>query len=175
MAIPFVSPIRPPATRCVLALLLLSAAGCGGGVCDVTGKVSYQGKTVVCGSVVFVGPDGMTKVANINSDGTYLVSGVGVGHAQIGVISQDPARPLDPLKAERTHGKEVVQPLDDASRDPDAGRVIKNPPNDRSNWTEPNVDRSKWFVLPQKYELVHTSGLSADLHRGTNTVNLDLP
>jgi hypothetical protein len=165
---------RRAAVLSLLVPLLLSLAGCGPGVCDVGGKITYRGKPVVCGSVIFVGPDGMTKAANLNQDGTYMVKGVGVGRAQVGVISQDPARPLDPYKAERTHGKEAVQPIDDSSRDPNAGRVFKNPPNDRSNWTEPNVDRSKWFVLPQKYEYVHTSGLAADLKPGMNTVDLDL-
>jgi hypothetical protein len=144
-------------------------------VCDVTGTITHRGKPVVCGSVIFVGPDGMTKVSNLSHDGTFRVTGVGVGRAQVAVISQDPARPLDPYKADRTHGKEVVQPIDDASRDPDAGRVVANPPDDRSNWSEPNVDRSKWFLLPKKYELVSTSGLTAELKGGTNEINIDLP
>ena len=42
------------------------------------------------------------------------------------------------------------------------------------NWTDPKVDRSKWFPLPKSYELVHTSGLTAELHRGENAVNFDL-
>jgi hypothetical protein len=167
-------PRRRSAGPFLLFPLLLGLAGCGSGVCDVTGKITHRGKPVVCGSVIFVGPDGMTKVSNLNQDGTFRVTGVGVGRAQVGVISQDPARPLDPYKAEQTHGKEVVQPVEDSARNPDAGRVVKNPPNDRSNWTEPDVDRSKWFPLPKKYELVATSGLIAELKRGTNEVNLDL-
>jgi len=168
-------PRRAAGPAFLFVLLLGGLAGCGPGVCDVAGKITYRGKPVVCGSVVFVGPDGMTKVVNLNQDGTYRVAGVGVGRAQVGVISQDPARPLDPYKAERTHGKESVEPTDDSGRDPNAGRVVKNPPNDRSNWTEPNVDRSKWFVLPKKYELVQTSGLEVDLKGGLNeNVDFDL-
>jgi hypothetical protein len=166
---------RPTAGLFLLFPLLLSLTGCGRGVCDVTGKITYRGKPVVCGSVIFVGPDGMTKVSNLSQDGTFQVAGVGVGQAQVAVISQDPARPLDPYKAERTHGKDVVQPVDDSGRNPDAGRVVANPPNDRSNWSEPNVDRSKWSPLPKKYELVSTSGLTAELIGGTNEVNIDLP
>jgi hypothetical protein len=164
-------------TRRLLVVLpfLALASGCSPGVCDVSGKVTYQGKPVVCGTVIFVGPDGMTKAANINQDGTYLVKAVGVGHARVGVVSQDPARPLDPYKAEKTHGKDAVEPTDDSGRDPNAGRVFKNPPADRSNWTEPNVDRSKWTPLPRKYEYVHTSGLTVDLKSGENSdVELNL-
>jgi hypothetical protein len=150
--------------------------GCGAGVGDASGRVTYKNKPVVCGSVVFVGPDGMTRVANLNQDGTYLVSGVGVGKVQVGVISQDPARPLDPYKAAASHGKEAVDPpIDDSGRAPDTGHVFKNAPNDKSNWTEPNVDRTKWFPLPRKFEMVHTSGLSAELKKGLNqNINFDL-
>jgi hypothetical protein len=166
---------RGTAAGLLLAVILLTPAGCGPGVCDVSGRITYHGKPVVCGSVLFVGPDGITKVVNLNPDGTYLVKGVGVGRAQVGVVSQDPARPLDPYKADRTHGKEVSEPVSDTDRDPNAGRVFKNPPNDRSNWTEPTVDRSKWFPLPQKYEMVHTSGLTTELKRGLNEgVDFDL-
>src|SRR5262245_48665591 len=158
----------------VLPLLAL-AGGCSPAVCDVSGKVTYLGKPVVCGTVIFVGPDGMTKAANISQDGTYRVKGVGVGHARVGVVSQDPARPLDPYKAERTHGKDAVEPTDDSGRDPNAGRVFKNPPADKSNWTEPNVDRSKWTPLPKKYEYVPPSGLTVDLKGGENTgIDLNL-
>jgi hypothetical protein len=166
---------RPSAAGLLLLFpLLLSLAGCGANVCDVTGKITYRGKLVVCGSVIFVGPDGMTKVSNLNQDGTFSVTGVGVGRAQVGVVSQDPARPLDPYLAEKTHGKDVVGPVDDSARNPNAGRVVKNPPNDRSNWTEPNIDRSRWFPLPPKYEMVHTSGLVRELQKGVNQVDINL-
>ena len=158
-----------------LAPLLLTPSGCRQAISDVSGRITYHGKPVVCGSVIFAGPDGMTKVVNLNPDGTYLVKGVGAGRAGVAVVSQDPARPLDPYKADQTHGKQVSEPTDDTGRDPNAGRVIKNPPNDRTNWAEPNVDRSKWFPLPQKYELVQTSGLTVDLKPGPNEgVDFDL-
>jgi hypothetical protein len=166
---------RSPARAIALLPLLLGVAGCGSSFSEAAGRITYLGKPVVCGSVIFVGPDGMTKVFNINADGTYVARGIGTGRAQVGVISQDPARPLDPLRAEKTHGKEVSEPASDVDRDPNAGRVIKNPPDDRSNWAEPTVDRTKWFPLPQKYEMVHTSGLATDLKPGQNkNVDFDL-
>jgi hypothetical protein len=95
---------------------------------------------------------------------------------QVAVLSLDPARPLNPEIAARTHGKAATQPVDDSGKGPDAGRVVSHPPADRSNWAEPNVDRSRWFPLPKKYELVSTSGLTAELKAGTNTgVDFDLP
>jgi hypothetical protein len=152
-----------------LPALIYSLAGCGAGVGDVSGKVTYQGKTVVCGSVVLVGPDGMTKVGPINADGTYVVKGVGAGRVGVAVFSLDPARPLDPEKAAKTHGKADAEPPTDSDRNPDAGRVVVNAPADRSNWAEPNVDRSKWFPLPRKYERVDQSGITIDIQPGSNT------
>jgi hypothetical protein len=150
------------------AVAALLAPGCGGKVGSAAGRVTYRGKPVVCGSVTFVGPDGMTQTARIGSDGTYSVGGVGAGAVRVAVLSDDPARPLDPYKAVRTHGKEVTEPVSDSARVPDAGRAVAHPPADRSNWAEPDVDRSKWFPLPKKYELVTTSGLTAELRPGPN-------
>jgi hypothetical protein len=157
----------------LLLLLFGSLAGCGAGIGDVSGKVTYQGKTVVCGTVVLVGPDGMTKTGNISPDGSYAIRGVGAGRVGVAVFSLDPARPLDPYKTAQTHGKAAAEPPTDADRNPDAGRVVANAPNDRSNWAEPNVDRSKWFVLPKKFERVDQSGLTIDIRAGAN-VGVDI-
>jgi hypothetical protein len=161
---------------CALVAALGGFTGCGRGTGDVSGRVTHKGKTVVCGSVTLVGPDGMTKSGRINPDGTYSVSGVGAGTVQLAVVSDDPARPLDPYKAGKTHGKAVTEPTDDSGRDPEAGRTVPVAPTDRSNWAEPDVDRSKWFPLPKKYELVATSGLTIEIKAGSNTgIDIELP
>ena len=46
---------RRAAGLLLLFPLLLSLTSCGANVCDVTGKITYRGKPVVCGSVIFVG------------------------------------------------------------------------------------------------------------------------
>jgi hypothetical protein len=164
------------AALCAFAVALGGVIGCKQGPADVSGRVTHQGKTVVCGSVTLVGPDGMTKTARINPDGTYSVAGVGSGTVQVAVVSDDPARPLDPYKAAKTHGKAAVEPIDDSGRDPDAGRSVPVPPNDRSNWAEPGIDRSKWFLLPKKYELVSTSGVTIEVKPGPNSgIDIELP
>src|SRR5438105_1766209 len=71
------------------ALLALAAAGCGGRW-DVSGKVSYQGKPLVWGSVQFEGSDNLIKQANLNPDGTYSVTGVATGEAKVAVSSINP-------------------------------------------------------------------------------------
>jgi hypothetical protein len=120
--------------------------GCSNAPSEATGTVTYKGNPVVCGAVIFVGPDGMTKGANIEKmTGHYHITDVGSGPVQISVVSNDPAEPLDQEKPSNPK-----DPL-------------------KVNWSLPEVDRSKWAPLPKKYELIHTAGLTAVLKPGLNT------
>src|SRR5262249_61627990 len=71
------------------AVRTLGATGCGG-YGDVSGKVTYKGKPLVWGTVQFEGSDKMVKQGNINSDGTYSISGVATGEAKAAVSSINP-------------------------------------------------------------------------------------
>lgn len=142
--------------------------GCGARRCDVAGKVTYQGKPIVCGCVVIVGTDGVPITANLNQDGTYEAKSVPLGRAEVAVFSLDPARPRDPEQGARRGD------LDGDAPAAPQGAAAKAKPGDRSNWMNPEVDRSKWFPIPKKFEQVQTSGLKAELHKGDNVVNLDL-
>src|SRR5260370_19769623 len=72
-----------------VVLITLAAIGCGG-YGDVSGKVTYKGKALVWGTVQFEGSDKMVKQDNINSDGTYSISGVATGEAKAAVSSINP-------------------------------------------------------------------------------------
>src|SRR5262245_45622540 len=143
----------------IFVLIFGGLAGCGvsSQPVDVSGKVTYQGKPVVCGSVTLVDANGIAKSGNIGPEGTYIVKGIAPGTAKVAVISLDPARPLNPLGA-------AGAGTDDSGRAPAAAPAA----TDRSNWTEPNVDRSKWTPLPKKYEFAHTSGVTVDVKAGEN-------
>ncbi|MBA4030381.1 MAG: hypothetical protein C0478_05745 [Planctomyces sp.] len=134
------------------AVLLQTVSGCGSRISEADGMVTYQGRPVVCGAVIFVGPDGMTKVANIDENtGRYYIEGVGAGTVGVAVFSTDPAFPRD---------------TDNPSNPQDP---------QKKNWNQPNVDRSSWRPLPSKYEMVHTSGLTVQLIPGLNCdVNIEL-
>jgi hypothetical protein len=150
----------------MLAALL---SGCGVSRCDVSGTVKYQGKPVVCGAITFFGSDGIPVTAALKPDGGYEAKGVPVGSVQVAIHSLDPARPLNPEQGVDLGGEGV-----DAAADP---RVKKKPPGkrgDKSNWSNPEVDRSKWFAIPPKYERPDLSGLIRELHKGTNQVDFDL-
>ncbi|HTU19317.1 MAG TPA: hypothetical protein VMG10_14750 [Gemmataceae bacterium] len=92
---------------CMLAFLL---AGCGGsGKGEVAGKVTYQGKPLVFGSVQFIGSDGQPHVSAINTEGNYSLKDVLVGDNHVLVLS------LDPRKVVRhdRQGKPVEEPTID--------------------------------------------------------------
>src|SRR4029077_6705571 len=80
---------RRPAC-CLFCLTFLAITGCGAGTGDVTGTVTYQGKTVASGTVLIVGSDSLPYYGNIQDDGTYTVPKVPTGPAKIAVLSPGP-------------------------------------------------------------------------------------
>jgi hypothetical protein len=160
---------RCPRGAALVALSFLAAllSGCGVSRCDVTGTVKYQGKPVVCGAISFFGSDGIPVTVGLRPDGSYEAHGVPVGTNVVTIYSLDPARPLDPRK-----GVELIEGDVDVGAKP--APKMKTKPGDRSNWTNPDVDRSKWFPIPPKYERPDFSGLSRELKKGMNQVDFDL-
>src|SRR5262245_2949554 len=71
--------------------LLAGACGCAD-TATVTGKVSYRGRPVTYGSVIFLSADKTARSGVIGPDGTYTVEGVHPGQAKVGVISRDPSK-----------------------------------------------------------------------------------
>ena len=130
---------------------LICISGCGGGKADVSGKVTFQGKTLTSGTVIMIGSDGVAIATGINPDGTYLINGVRSGTVQIGVVSQNPAR------AETARGR------GGAMRGGKGGSPDAPPPS------------SGWFEIPTKYEDPASSGLTAKISSGSSTYDIDLP
>lgn len=137
-----------------LGLAALASAGCGGAA-TVEGKVTYQGKPVVYGTVVVIGPDNLPKSGTIQTDGSYRVSGVKPGAAKLSVSSPPPP------------GAQVA-------RKPRGGREADQdePKADGVTPASPEVIKA-WFPLPDKYADPAQSGLTADVRSG-QSVNLDL-
>jgi hypothetical protein len=76
-----------------LLLLIFLAGVCGcGHAAKVTGKVTYQGRPVQCGSVIFLSGDKTARSGVIELDSSYTVEGVPAGAAKIAVISRDPSK-----------------------------------------------------------------------------------
>lgn len=143
--------------RAAVAAALLALAGCGGSTATVSGKVTYQGKPVVFGSVVLIGADGLPKNGQIQPDGTFTVAGVAVGTAKVAVSS--------PMPPGAETGKKS------AAGGKDAGDDDKIPPAGGSG-VDPAVAKA-WFPLPEKYGDPEKSGLTVTVGDG-KPVQFDL-
>lgn len=142
----------------VAAVLLALAAGCGSKTADVTGKVTFQGKPVVYGTVVIIGSDGLPKAGDLKPDGTYRVADVAVGPVKVAVSSPPPPGSEPPKKAKVAGGR-------------DAGEDDKQPPP-AATPADAAVAKN-WVPLPEKYGDPDKSGLTATVAAG-QPLDLDL-
>jgi hypothetical protein len=133
--------------QCIVIVGILAGGltGCSGvRTAPVKGKVTYQGKPLAFGSVIFMSqvPDTHPIVVEINPDSTYEVKAVPIGEASVGVSSPDPNRPLE-LRGNN-----------------------KRP--------ELKADPKLWFKIPDKNSLPHQSGLKYTVVEGPNEHDIDL-
>jgi hypothetical protein len=126
----------------LVLLFLVGAGGCGNRA-TVSGKVTYQGRPVTYGAVIFVAGDGTARSAVIAPDGSYKIEGLSPGTLKIGVISPDPSKGRS---ARRQH--KPAPPQDGAADSPGTQGVA-------------------WFPLPTQFEPPSTSGLDCTVESGT--------
>jgi hypothetical protein len=131
--------------RVCLIVLPVALVGCGGGVGEVRGKVTYQDKPVCSGNVVIVGADSLPYYGPIQEDGSYTAKGVIAGEAKVAVFSPGPTPPPG------------------GSVSPRLKKQNENP-----------IDLNKWFPLPDRYADHATSGLTLTVHRGENKYDIPL-
>src|SRR5215813_2690773 len=127
-----------------LAFLTLAAVGCGGRG-DVSGKVTYNGKPLVFGTVQFEASDKTFKQGNIEQDGSYSIPGVPVGEAKVAVNSPNPK-------------SGDFQPLQREGRPP--------PP--------PRPQIPGWFPIPTEYQDLSKPRLTYTVKSGPNTFDIQL-
>src|SRR5262245_32724591 len=129
--------------RTLWPVLLVLVAVCG---CDSTatlsGKVTYQGRTVASGTVIVLNADGTAASGVIHPDGSYSVEGVQRGHVRLGVLSPDPA-----------HARSIL---------------VTNRAKDDHKSTKPGRPTAKpktpgWFPLPHDLGDPGKSGLGCDV------------
>jgi hypothetical protein len=151
--------------------LLVLASGCGGGVGDVSGKITYKGKEVVYGTVSFVGADGIPRTAKINPDGTYTVKDVAVGEAKITVVSELPPQGGNANQGKGGRGGRAVELPPDAPKDlprrdePDRGETPEV--------VDPEIVK-KWFPIPADLGDVTKTKLRFQVRKGPNTHDIQL-
>jgi hypothetical protein len=149
--------------RCSLVLVLLTLAGCDSGTGAVTGRVTFQGKPVVFGSVVMVGADNKLVSGPLDAEGRYAINGVPLGTVQVAVVSPNPAPPRR-LPRRLLKRREEMFKLQEEKKD------VQDSPAP----AVPKVDSSKWFPLPKQYELADTSGITTTIYSGENTFDIEL-
>jgi hypothetical protein len=125
--------------------LTLLPLGCGGRG-DVSGKVTYQGKPLVFGTVQIEGSDNLLRQGVIQSDGTYIVRNVAAGDARVAVSSANP-------------NSSDFQPIV-------KGENPKPPP--------PRPPVKGWFPIPQGYQDISKPKLTFKVNSGQNTWDIDL-
>ena len=118
-----------------------------GGLGELVGKVTYNGKPLSYGSVQFMTPRG-AFVAEIKPDGSYRITDLPTGLSKITVTCQDPKYAA------------FMQALAAASKD-DTKPKPKGSPDDFNK-------------IPTKYLSFDTSGLTHEVKPGPQTYNLEL-
>ena len=92
--------------RFLFPILLAAFCGCGNSS-KVTGKVTYQGRLVRYGSVIFLSASRTARSSAIKPDGSYTIDGVPPGTVTIGVISRDPSKGRSAARGQKpVHSKE---------------------------------------------------------------------
>jgi hypothetical protein len=84
--------------------LLGLTGGCGAGTGDLSGRVTFEGKPVLIGGLVFYNPGHRALSAGLGEDGTYTINNVPCGEVQIAVMSPRPVT---------RHGKRGEPPVED--------------------------------------------------------------
>jgi len=136
----------------VLGAALIALAGITGGrSATVTGRVTLQGRPVICGSIILVGPDGRSAAGRIEPDGTFTVANAPTGEVTVAVTSPDPL--VQHYAAQIKTSRERV-PV--------------------TQWAAMPVDRRQWFVLPKKYEDARTSDVKLTVKGGRNEYDVTL-
>lgn len=141
--------LRPSSLRILVGVsLLVGSVGCQGKG-TVSGKVSYQGKPVVFGTVLVLDSDQHIHQGNIEPDGSFTIHDIRRGEIRIAVSSPDPTTPL------------LEKPESKAQNDPaESHRRAEL--------------KTKWFPIPEKYGNPEQSGLTATVKGGENSHNIDL-
>jgi hypothetical protein len=126
--------------------------GCGTKTASVSGKVTYQGKTLTSGTVTFYSQDAKLQGSgNIGSDGTYTVTRAPVGKVKATVVvpvvvnPPAPAMKMDPAKM----------------GSPEISKEAK-------------ATAVKPVAIPDKYSDPQNSGLEYEIKSQSNEINIEL-
>jgi hypothetical protein len=136
----------------LLLACCLAIAGCGKSLAEVSGTVTYKGKALKGGSVLFRGSDGVEYPVNIDAEGKYVTK-VMTGDAQVLVTWVN-----DEAMTKYTLA------LSAQARGAKDGKLPTAPPPPPESFS----------LIPEKYGEYPTSGLTTTVKRGKNTYDIAL-
>jgi uncharacterized protein YceK len=128
--------------------LIAALSGCGTGTTSISGKVTYQGKKVVYGTVVVVDSTGSSNAGTIKPDGSFTINNVKPGTVKVAVTSQAPPG------AKVTKAARVGRDADDDRTPADANATV-----------DPEVVKN-WFPLPKEFGYPDESKISLTAKAG---------
>lgn len=139
-----------------LLLVLPLLAGCDSGppTGQVTGKVTYEGKSVSTGSIQFYPvKGGAPAVGSIKPDGTYTLARKVPGD---GVLLGEYVVTIEAIEA-----AEVSNQPTSIEEEVKMGSIA-------------NIRSRPKYLVPEKYSVEESSDLTATVKPGTNEINFDL-
>ncbi|QEL17305.1 carboxypeptidase-like regulatory domain-containing protein [Limnoglobus roseus] len=146
-------------------LLILVAAlgvvGCGPSLGTLSGKVCYNGRPVVYGTVVVIDSEGLPHPGTIEPDGRYEVSGLPAGVATICVTSPSPP------------GTENKLPPGPKGRSQKAD-AMRTKREDEPTPAAPADVISNWQSIPDRFSDPTQSKLQFTVRRGSNSWDIPL-
>jgi hypothetical protein len=134
-----------------LLLPALLAAGCGPSKASVSGMVTFQGRALPSGTVLFHGEDGRVEHALIGADGGYALADAPTGAVRITVQSH-PAMPAG---------------------FPTSGEGPPPAPPELAAMTKDRHDGSR-VAIPLRYLDPGQSGLTCTVRPGSQTHDIEL-
>jgi hypothetical protein len=139
-----------------IALLLIALLpGCEANTGDVSGKVSYRGKPLPYGTILFYCSDQQIISRLIAPDGSYEASGIPTGATRVAIRTYPPIPP----------GYQIPQRLPPSRNAPNLGRAPTE---------EGSGHKAAHVKIPGKYSSPEESGLLLDVNEGQQTFLIDL-
>ncbi len=140
--------------RCILGLAVLANLGCGGQkFTDVEGQVSFDGKPLPAGLIVFTNPeDTLASSAYLRGDGTFSARNVPAGTVRVAVRNEEFQGVMSEKQAAALRSRGLPAPSFDEK-----------------------VKGFRYVAIPPHYADTQTSGITFELgSSGVNRIEIAL-
>ncbi len=141
----------------VTALCLVGCSGDPHQRGQLHGTVTYKGKPLTNGMVIFMGADQQSHIADLDQNGSYKIDRIPFGPVKVAIQQQQP-RPASRPKPSASNTKGGMSESKDAPRETEA----------------PPEPKQSGVIVPVIYNNAETSGLTFEMKEGNQEWNGDL-